>query len=495
VISRALEGYQRANFQVAIDAYLKEEGRQAELIGLPMMRGYRVGLAELVDDRMRGPWRSPEGDAGPIEYEPVEIGERQIMCVAAGLWLITAGAEGMLLMLRREDHGPGHAQLGIEIMAQARASAERLLGELDRLMTELNVYRGRILALSGSPFGGLGVEVRRLPPVRREQIVFPDGVLERIERHTKTFAQHSEALRASGRHLKRGLLLHGPPGTGKTLTAMYLSHLMPDRTVLLLTGEALHAVGPACRMARELAPSMVVLEDVDLVAEDREYGHSTSELFELLNEMDGLSEDTDVVFVLTTNRAEAIESALASRPGRVDLAVAMPPTGVGGCSISMVRGCSPVPDFCLLSLEWAFTINNGSEACAAFGPGVCATVEVTGAAPQPGRRRPSRFSPACKEREPDHMPRPLTPARSRIQAARAGGSAAAVAAIAKAPPSETIARATVAIVIPWSGRQRISTSSPAPSSPSWTMRRYAPGRPAWAKRRTIPGSPNAIPSL
>ena len=162
-----------------------------------MMRGYRVGLAELVEDRMRGPWRSTDGDAGPIEYEPVEIGERQIMCVAAGLWLITAGAEGMLLMLRREDHGPGHAELGIEMMARDRAGAERLLGELDRLMAELNVYRGRILALSGSPFGGLGVEVRRLPPVRREQIVFPDGVLERIERHTKTFAEHCRGVASS----------------------------------------------------------------------------------------------------------------------------------------------------------------------------------------------------------------------------------------------------------------------------------------------------------
>jgi cell division protease FtsH len=138
------------------------------------------------------------GNAGPIEYEPVEVGERQILCVAAGLWLITDDGEGVLLMLRREDHGPGHAELGIEIMAQDRASAERLLATLDLLMTELNVYRARILALSGSPFGGLGVEVRRLPPVRREQIVFPDGVLERIERHTKTFAEHSEALRASG---------------------------------------------------------------------------------------------------------------------------------------------------------------------------------------------------------------------------------------------------------------------------------------------------------
>lgn len=47
VVSRALEGFQRANFQVAIDSYLAEAGRQAELIGLPMTHGYRVGLAEL----------------------------------------------------------------------------------------------------------------------------------------------------------------------------------------------------------------------------------------------------------------------------------------------------------------------------------------------------------------------------------------------------------------------------------------------------------------
>jgi ATP-dependent 26S proteasome regulatory subunit len=178
--------------------------------------------------------------------------------------------------------------------------------------------------LSSSPFGGVGVEVQRLPAISREQIVYPAGVLERIERHTKTFSEHAEALRASGRHLKRGILLHGPPGTGKTLTVMYLSNLMPERTVLLLTGNALGAVAGACRMAREMAPAMLVLEDVDLVAEDRMRGQPTSVLFELLNEMDGLGEDTDVVFVLTTNRPEVIEPALASRPGRIDLAVSMP---------------------------------------------------------------------------------------------------------------------------------------------------------------------------
>lgn len=77
-------------------------------------------------------------------------------------------------------------------------------------------------------------------------------------------------------------------------------------------------------MARESAPLMLVLEDVDLVAENRMMGHPTSVLFELLNQMDGLQEDIDVVFVLTTNRPEVIEPALASLPGRIDLAVEMP---------------------------------------------------------------------------------------------------------------------------------------------------------------------------
>jgi ATP-dependent 26S proteasome regulatory subunit len=68
---------------------------------------------------------------------------------------------------------------------------------------------------------------------------------------------------------------------------------------------------------------MVVLEDVDLVAMERTMpGMETNPvLFQLLNEMDGLAEDADVIFVLTTNRVELLEPALAARPGRVDQAV------------------------------------------------------------------------------------------------------------------------------------------------------------------------------
>jgi ATP-dependent 26S proteasome regulatory subunit len=66
------------------------------------------------------------------------------------------------------------------------------------------------------------------------------------------------------------------------------------------------------------------LEDVDLVAAERFTRNSGGVLFELLNQLEGLEEDIDLLVVLTTNRPDIIEPALAARPGRVDLALEAP---------------------------------------------------------------------------------------------------------------------------------------------------------------------------
>jgi ATP-dependent 26S proteasome regulatory subunit len=107
---------------------------------------------------------------------------------------------------------------------------------------------------------------------------------------------------------------------------MYLVGRMPGRTVLLTTGLGMGLLRPVAQLARTLTPAMVVLEDVDLIAMDRAQmpGRAGPLLFELLNEMDGLRDDCDVIFVLTTNRPEMLESALAARPGRIDLVVELP---------------------------------------------------------------------------------------------------------------------------------------------------------------------------
>jgi ATP-dependent 26S proteasome regulatory subunit len=107
---------------------------------------------------------------------------------------------------------------------------------------------------------------------------------------------------------------------------MYLAGRMPDRTVLLITGRSVGLLEQACAMARVLQPATIILEDVDLIAEERTHqnGGCAPLLFELLNQMDGLAEDADILFVLTTNRPDLLEPALAARPGRIDLAIAVP---------------------------------------------------------------------------------------------------------------------------------------------------------------------------
>ena len=165
------------------------------------------------------------------------------------------------------------------------------------------------------------------PYVERSGIILPEGLLERIERQTIRFSEVSDKLLAVGRHLKRGILLHGPPGTGKTLSAMYVASSIENRTVLLLTGRGQGSIEQSCSLARALQPSIVILEDVDLVAEERTRPGAACTaplLFELLNQMDGLNDDADVLFLLTTNRPDILEPALSARPGRIDQAIEVP---------------------------------------------------------------------------------------------------------------------------------------------------------------------------
>ena len=99
---------------------------------------------------------------------------------------------------------------------------------------------------------------------------------------------------------------------------------MPERTTILLKAASTSQLDNACALAKSLQPATVVIDDVDLIAEDRTRGSQTTVLFELLNHMDGIGEDSDILFLLGTNRPEALEPALASRPGRLDQALLIP---------------------------------------------------------------------------------------------------------------------------------------------------------------------------
>ena len=150
----------------------------------------------------------------------------------------------------------------------------------------------------------------------RESLILPEDTFDDVRRQVVGVARNRDRLRDAGQHLKRGLLLYGPPGVGKTHTVRHLIGELTGTTVVELTGDTLHLVKEACSIARSLQPSMIVIEDVDLIAEQRDHYHGETPLmFTLLNEMDGLAEDADVVFLLTTNRRRPARAG-ARRHGR-----------------------------------------------------------------------------------------------------------------------------------------------------------------------------------
>lgn len=327
------DAHDHPNVQVALDDYLAGPGRSAELLGVGMeqKRYFDLGLSDLVMAPGSGAGGRPPVEEGPVDYVNFHLaGGRILGCVQFGLYLITEG-EGRLAVFvtgPSDAHGP-RQKLRVQTMSERPEEGAAFLAGLRETTRRLNVYRGQTISLSPGMLG-MGpqslVAFHALRVVDRADVILPEGTLERIERETVGFAAQAERLLAAGRSLKRGMLLYGPPGTGKTLTITYLIGQLPGRTTILTTGMGMGLLAPVAQLARELAPAMVVLEDVDLIAEERgsPFGSSGPLLFELLNELDGLGDDCDVIFVLTTNRPEILEPALAARPGRVDLTVELP---------------------------------------------------------------------------------------------------------------------------------------------------------------------------
>jgi hypothetical protein len=262
---------------------------------------------------------------GPVDFVSAATGpdsERRVVSFGARLLTVDGHRVAVLQRGARPEYGRTGARL--EILAAEEAGAAALLAGLRRLMRERSVLRGQVLSFSDNEFGmgSAGVDFLPRPAVPAQEVILPPGVLDGILSHVVGIGTHRAALRAAGQHLKRGVLLYGPPGSGKTLTVRHLLSATPGVTAVVLTGNSIRFVTQAAELARAMQPAIVVLEDVDLIAEDRSLAVGPQPLlFAMLDALDGQGGDADIAFVLTTNRVEVLEHALADRPGRVDLAV------------------------------------------------------------------------------------------------------------------------------------------------------------------------------
>jgi AAA+ superfamily predicted ATPase len=313
------------NLQIAIETYVLAHHAHLQTLGYTgSIMGVRDSLADLVGSKGAMMGMFDTARIGPVQYQMVDIdaGEQK-PCVEKGVFLIR-GDQGKLAVHLRRDATFQRGNLVLEVMGLSADLAAAFLDELRAHARAFNVYRGKILSLNCE---GQSIQFHQFPSVKREEIILPEATMAVLERNTVGFLKHAEALRRSGRSVKRGILLHGKPGTGKTHTAKWLGQSLEGTTVILMSGEELWLIKQCCQLARMLAPALVIMEDVDLVASQRnEQRHPAYQitLHQMLNEMDGLASNAEVIFLLTTNRPEAIEGAIAARPGRIDQAIEFP---------------------------------------------------------------------------------------------------------------------------------------------------------------------------
>lgn len=322
LVSEEFPSYELPNVQLAVDETLRA-GVESRTIGIVPERHMGGDLGNNIISPPNRP-ETPPPQEGPMTYLNVHLHDDQVLpCARLAMHLIRSEEGPHALFTAIEDKGTKTVAT-VQVLAKDRERGVAILADLRRRMRAVDVYKGRVIKVTAAFLEGLKIEFAKLPTIRREEVILPTGIMDRLEQQALHFTRHRDDLRRSGFHMKRGTLLYGPPGTGKTLTTTYLAGSAEGRTVILLYGQQFASMAEACDMARRLQPSIVIMEDVDMIAEDREANANSSTLHELMNAMDGLDGDADIQFLLTTNRSEVLEKALRERPGRVDLAVEIP---------------------------------------------------------------------------------------------------------------------------------------------------------------------------
>lgn len=318
----------RADLQLALDQVLNTD----TIRQFGIKPGYRYQAVEFADL-----WETERSAQAivPVQYTELDIGEEMPRrCVGTALWLLDKGEMKHAVLVSQEDGTRGEPRVKMEIAVPRGQAGADVVGsyfrEIEKVIERAESYRGKVLSLEMQhQWQGLagGITIHRLPEIARENVILPERTLALLDRNVLDFAKFRERLKCIGQSTKKGLLFYGPPGTGKTHTIQYLASSLADHTTLLVTADQVCLLHEYFALARLLQPSILVIEDADLIARDREEMRGAGEealLNTLLNEMDGLRQDSDIFFILTTNRPEHLEAALAGRPGRIDQAIEFP---------------------------------------------------------------------------------------------------------------------------------------------------------------------------
>lgn len=201
--------------------------------------------------------------------------------------------------------------------------------------------------------------VEKVPDSTYEMVGGLDKQIKEIKEVIELPVKHPELFEALGIAQPKGVLLYGPPGTGKTLLARAVAHHTDCRFIRVSGSELVQKyIGEGSRMVRELfvmarehAPSIIFMDEIDSIGSSRGEsgsGGGDSEvqrtMLELLNQLDGFEPTKNIKVIMATNRIgsvlshrlyrssyrlsylDILDSALL-RPGRIDRKIEFPPPG------------------------------------------------------------------------------------------------------------------------------------------------------------------------
>merc|ERR1712025_888498 len=178
--------------------------------------------------------------------------------------------------------------------------------------------------------------VEKVPDSTYEMV---GGLDKQIKEIIELPVKHPELFEALGIAQPKGVLMYGPPGTGKTLLARAVAH-HTDCTFIRVSGSELvqKYIGEGSRMVRELfvmaresAPAIIFMDEIDSIGSSRSEeggsGGGDSEvqrtMLELLNQLDGFEQKSNIKVIMATDRIDILDDALL-RPGRIDRKVEIP---------------------------------------------------------------------------------------------------------------------------------------------------------------------------
>jgi len=242
-------------------------------------------------------------------------------------------------------HGFVGADLEILAKEAAMRSLRRILPELDLEEEKIPTKILQKIVITDEDFRDALKEVRpsalrevlvQIPNVTWDDVGGLESLKEELLESVEWPLKHKEAFEHTGVTPPKGILLHGPPGTGKTLIAKAVAHTTESNFISIKgpellskwVGESEKGVREVFRKARQAAPCIIFLDEIDAIAPARSSGSSDSHVTErvvsqILTEIDGLEELHNVLVIGATNRVDIVDTALL-RPGRFDRIIEVP---------------------------------------------------------------------------------------------------------------------------------------------------------------------------